>query len=98
MIPIIQSAITSILYKKVEEAVTEHGGSARMLLKSKREPRMKIKGKRTYAGITGLAGAAVYALVQWAEVDPDAVEPIIAGVAGLISLLLAWYGRRNAGK
>jgi hypothetical protein len=94
LVPLIVSAVQAIIYKKAEEAVTEYGAGV-FRVKTKREPRVKLEGKKTYIGIAVLLASA---LAPQLGISEGEVTTIITAIGTAIGAAIAIYGRRKANK
>jgi small-conductance mechanosensitive channel len=92
--PLIASAVQSIFYKKAEEAVTEYGAGV-FRVKTKREPRVKLEGKKTYIGIAVLLASA---LAPQLGISEGEVTTIITALGTAAGVIMAIYGRLKANK
>jgi hypothetical protein len=92
LVPLATAIIQKIIYKKVVEAVVEHGAAA-LMPKPKLEPRVKLDGYKTY--IMLLVAAAGFFFPKLGLTEADAAS-IVQGVAVVAGLAGAAYGRKVA--
>lgn len=94
LVPLVTSAVQAILYKRVEQAIVENG-AAMLFPKSKLEPRVKLKGKKTYIGIIVLLAGALAPRLGLTESEVgQIVEAIMVAAGGIMAI----YGRAVANK
>lgn len=90
--PLFASAIQAIVYKKVKQAVVEHGAAA-LFPQPKLEPRVKLEGKKTYIMlIVALAG---YFFPDMGLTEAGAAE-LIQAIAVIGGIVGAAWGRKVA--
>lgn len=92
--PLLASALRAILYKKVEQAIVEHGAAA-LMPKPKLEPRVSLKGKKTYIGIVVLLASVLAPQLGLTEGEAsNIVQAVGAAVGGVLALYGRWAATR----
>lgn len=92
--PLFASVVKAILYKKVEQVIVEHGAAA-LMPKPKLEPRVKLKGKKTYIGIIVLLAGVLAPRLGLTEGEVgQIVEAVMVAAGGIMAI----YGRAVANK